>query len=448
MLPDGRVISNDGPFPEQVLRLARAALQRPERFERPGADRPGLDRPGLDRPGPPSPFDRTERGDGAPPFERRNPPFDRGTPGPFGRGRIPRGDPFRPNRPVPVIVNGQLAGVVVVPPVAAFPYLLRRYAPTLAVVAGGALVVGALLATIAIFGPTRRRLKAVEDAAKRLGGGDLTARVPTAGRDEVAAVAAAFNAMADDLSTRADALAASDKARRQLLADVSHELTTPVTAMRGYLETLKMPELGLDDARRARYLEIIAEETARLEHIIGDLLDLARLEGGGGSLVMDDVPVDQLFGRVVARHERAAQEALVQLSVIIEPRAQTVYGDRERLEQAVQNLAANALRYAPAGTRIELRAAAAADGTISISVSDQGPGIPSDHLPHIFDRFYKVDSSRATAAESADGSTMRKGGSGLGLSIVKTIVERHGGRISVTSEPGRTTFEITGLKRS
>ena len=135
-----------------------------------------------------------------------------------------------------------------------------------------------------IFGPARRRLRALETAARQLGAGDLTARAPDRGGDEIAAVASAFNAMAGDLSARAEALAASDRVRRQLLADVSHELTTPVTAMRGYLETLTMPELTLDEATRARYLTIISDETNRLERLIGDLLDLARLEGGGGSL--------------------------------------------------------------------------------------------------------------------------------------------------------------------
>src|SRR5205823_11509971 len=140
--------------------------------------------------------------------------------------------------------------------------------------------------TVLIFGPARRRLLQLETAARKLGGGDLSARAPARGGDEIAAVASAFNAMADDLSARAAALAESDRVRRQLLADVSHELTTPVTAMRGYLETLSMPEFNLDGATRKRYLSIVSDETTRLEHIIGDLLDLARIEGGGGSFTV------------------------------------------------------------------------------------------------------------------------------------------------------------------
>ena len=328
------------------------------------------------------------------------------------------------------MVGDELAGVVVVLPRAPFGFMLRRYAPTLGFVAAAALAAGAIVAAVLIFGPARRRLRAVEDAARRLGAGDLSARAPARGGDEVAAVAAAFNAMADDLAARADALAAADRARRQLLADVSHELTTPVTAMRGYLETLSMPELALDQETRARYLGIIGDETARLERIIGDLLDLAKLEGGGGAFALETVPVADLLTRVAARHERDAAAADVTITQAVEPGAEMIQGDRGRLEQALQNLAANALRYAPRGTNVKLRARPA-DGGVAITVTDHGPGIPPDHLPHVFDRFYKADSARTASM-----------GSGLGLSIVKAIVERHGGTVSVASAPGQTVFEI------
>ena len=286
-----------------------------------------------------------------------------------------------------------------------------------------------------IFGPARRRLRGLESAARNFGAGDLSARAPDRGGDEIASVAGAFNAMADDLAARAEALAASDRVRRQLLADVSHELTTPVTAMRGYLETLTMPELALDEATRARYLTIISDETARLERIIGDLLDLARLEGGGGSLTIERVSVAQLFDRVAARHERACQTAGVSLSASIEPGAEYVRGDRDRLEQALQNLAANAIRYAPRGSTLRLSAAlggGVGSHPVAIGVEDDGPGIPEEHLPRVFDRFYKADAARGATSS----------GSGLGLSIVKAIVERHGGHIAVRSVPGRTRFEI------
>jgi signal transduction histidine kinase len=204
--------------------------------------------------------------------------------------------------------------------------------------------------------------------------------------------------------------------------------------MRGYLETLTMPEIALDERTRERYLVIISDESARLERIIGDLLDLARLEGGGGSVAFGDVPVSQLFARVTARHERACQTAQVTMTASVAPGAETVLGDRDRLEQALQNLAANAMRYAPPGSAVRL-AARPAEGGVVMSVEDEGPGIDPEHLGHVFDRFYKADASR-----NGDGTS---GGSGLGLSIVKAIVERHGGDASVESRPGRTVFQFT-----
>jgi two-component system sensor histidine kinase BaeS len=434
LLVDGRRAEIGGPFPEDAIAEARERL---DLFRRggPGRGMRGFGRgrgfipppAGEPRPGGPGPGEPRPRS-GVPGDPNRG--FEPG----FGRGAPPE---FRLGRPAPIVTPAGIAGVVVVPPRPPFTFLLRNYAPTLALVALATLVVGAALATVVIFGPARRRLSAVEDAARRLGAGDLAARAPDSGRDEVAAVAAAFNSMADELAARADALAASDRARRQLLADVSHEHTTPITAIRGYLETLRMPDFSTDEATRARYLGIITDETARLEHIVGDLLDLARLEGGGGTLTIDDVPVAELFERVRARHERALEDAHVTLETRIEPDAGHVTGDRDRLEQALQNLAANALRYAPSGSTITLVAKPVQHG-VSIAITDRGAGIDPAHLPHVFDRFYKADSSRTVRS---GGSVA--GGSGLGLSIVKAIVERHGGSVTARSAPGETTFELT-----
>jgi signal transduction histidine kinase len=449
MMADGRFItSGSRSFPEPLIQMAKArlerALERPpveripgERPDRP--DGPRLDGPRFDGPRPDRP-----RGPRPPPpwWDQPDRFADRFERDPSG---------YRFVRPSPIIIQRRLAGVVVVPPQAPFGYLLTRFAPMLALVAAGVLIVGAVLTSAMIFGPARRRLRMLETAARRLGSGDLTARAPERGGDEIAAVASAFNAMADDLAARAEALALSDRTRRQLLADVSHELTTPVTAMRGYLETLTMPELDLDNATKARYLSIIGDETARLERLIGDLLELARLEGGGGTLRIEEVPVAQLFDRVVARHERACAAAGVTMTSAIAPGADAVMGDRDRLEQAMQNLAANAIRYAPSGSTIRVTAAEDRDA-VALAVEDEGAGIAPEHVPYVFDRFYKADASRpfdrAPAAQGhAEGRPPVSGGSGLGLSIVKAIVERHGGRIAVTSRPGRTVFEITGLRR-
>ncbi len=456
LLTSGATLEIGARFPESMKTEARARLDAmrgidPARFARGGPfGRGGPFRFG-ERGGPPAGPERrpgdveAQRPQEGPlPFPPQRPPRDddrrRLEPGGRGGGPGGRGADFRTGRPFPIVAANALVGVVLVPPQPPFSFLLTRYAPTLLTVAVATLVVGGVLAAFVIFGPTRRRLKGVEDAARRLGGGDLSARAPSDGNDEVAAVASAFNAMAADLAARTEALVTADRARRQLLADVSHELNTPVTAMRGYLETLSMPEMGLDEATRARYLGIVGEETARLERIIGDLLDLARLEGGGGALEIEPLRVEELFARVVARHERAAAAGQVTVRVVIEPGAGVIAADRTRLEQAVQNLAANALRYAPEQSVMELRARADGDG-VALLVTDAGAGIAAEHLPRVFDRFYKVDESRAAQLGVA-------GGSGLGLSIVKAIVERHGARIGVNSRPGQTVFEISGLPRA
>jgi two-component system, OmpR family, sensor kinase len=372
----------------------------------------------------------------------------------FVRGRAGRGRPAgpRPMRPegsaLPrlgqsplrrtgasgaVMVDGVPVGVVVALPRSA----LRQLGPTLAVVGAVLVVFGTAAAALLIFGPVRPRLRSLEDAARQVGAGDLTARAREDGGDEVAALAGAFNQMTRDLQQRAVQLQAADRTRRLLLADVSHELMTPLTGMRGYLETLSLHAQSLDPETRERYLAVIRDETLRVEHIVGDLLDLSRLEGGGESFDAQDVPLEDLFGRVLARHGRAAEQNGVELVTSIAPGAEIVSGDPMRLEQALQNLAANALRHTPAGGRVAL-SATSEGGAIVVMVSDTGSGIAPEHLPHVFDRFYKVDPSRTGATEPG------RAGSGLGLSIVKAIVERHGGTVTATSRPGGgTTFTLT-----
>ncbi len=353
-----------------------------------------------------------------------------GTPGGRQGGDGLRGGPG-PGRPlVPILVGGEPTGVVMVPMTRPpFGLIVRGMAPTLAVPGVIVLGVGSALIALMVFGPTRRRLKLVEAATVRLGEGDFDARAPEDGGDEVTALARAFNRMATELNKRATALQVSDRARRQLLADVSHELMTPLTAMRGYVETLRMPDLQIEPPTRERYLGIIDEETHRLERIVGDLLDLARLEGGGTVLRRAPVDLGLLFSRVAARHERELAARQITLVRQVQAPPRPLHADPDRLEQALQNLAANALRHIPDGGTLTLQATGSQD-EVRLVVRDTGPGIAAEHLPLIFDRFYKADAARAS-----------NGGSGLGLSIVKAIVERHGGSISARNDGG-AVFEI------
>src|SRR5688572_22586372 len=376
----------------------------------------------------PGPF-RRRAGDG-----RRGPPA-RSPDGAPMPPRTPFGSPRRGPVIAPIEHNDQVVAVVWVPPLTGLRRVAEELGTPLVIGAFLLLVGGTALAALVIFRPAQARLRAVEEAARRLGEGDLSARAPEIGGDEVAAVGTAFNRMAADLAARQAQLVEADRARRQLLADVSHELMTPLTAIRGYAETLGLPQFLPASKEGQRAVKVIHEEGERIERLVKDLLDLARFEAGGISLALENVDVDEIFERVSERHAQAAHEK--EVTIDIEPHDDDIrlVGDPHRLEQAVQNLASNALRHTPPGGRIRLGASRDGD-MVKLAVMDSGVGIPAQHLPHVFDRFYKADQSRSQA------------GSGLGLSIVKAIVERHGGTVSVRSRPGETVFEMAIPQRA
>jgi signal transduction histidine kinase len=353
----------------------------------------------------------------------------------FGRRGGGGGGSRFPIESVPIVVAGSQVGLVAVPgnppPVSV---ALQELGPTLSLFGLGLLAVGATLTALLIFRPAHNRLRTLEQAARALGEGRADVRATETGGDEVSSLARTFNRMAADLDSRAAALTESDRARRQLLADVSHELMTPLSAIRGYVETLGMTDLPLDQGTRHQYLGIVEEETHKLEAIIGDLLDLARLEGGGDTLRDEPVSVADLFVRVADRHLPAMRDRGVVLERDMAQGTPPIRGDAARLEQALQNLAANAIRHTPPGGRVVLHASPA-DSGVRIVVRDTGPGIPPEHLARVFDRFYKVDASRAGTAVPS--------GSGLGLSIVRAIVERHGGTVTASNAPeGGAEFEL------
>jgi signal transduction histidine kinase len=374
--------------------------------------------------------DLIPRSSGAAPGEAEPPP-----------GLPPDGDRTPPRFPRRqlfqfVMVKGQavaVLGVMPAPPTRS--PVLAQFGPALIAAAVMLLIAGTAVMAIVVFRPVHRRLRGLEQAAAAVGAGETAVRADEAGGDEVASLARRFNRMAADLDARVRDLREADRSRRQLLADVSHELMTPLTAIRGYLETLTLPGAVKDDATRTRYLGIVTEETLRLEAIIGDLLDLARLEGGGGAIEHEPVSIAHLFERAFARHQGVLEERGIALERGVDPGAATVAGDERRLEQVVQNLVANAVRHTPAGGRIRLHAAPdpADPSRVTIAIDDSGPGIPAEHAGRVFDRFYRVDPARDA----------RSGGSGLGLSIVRAVVERHGGTVSAANGPlGGARFEV------
>ena len=313
-----------------------------------------------------------------------------------------------------LLIAGVAAVVVVLPPVALISFLVLRRAT--------------------------RRLEDLATAADALRAGDLAARVPVAGADEVARLQATFNAMAadlaramDELRAERDAVARLLAARRDLVAAVSHELRTPVATLRAHLdaalahwETAPPPTLRDD-------LAVMAAETERLGRLIDDLFMLARAEVGGLPLALRPTDVGEVLRRAAAAAAPPAwQRGRVAVLAETPPDLPPALADPDRLEQVVRNLVANAVRHTPPGGLV-LLAAAAADGTVVVQVKDTGEGIPAEDLPHVFERFY-----RAGAARERD-----RGGAGLGLALVKELTEAMGGRVGVESTVGAgSTFTL------
>lgn len=298
--------------------------------------------------------------------------------------------------------------------------MLVMSALALALAMGAGLAVGR-----AITGPVVRLTRAVE----KMGEGDLGQRVPARGRDEVATLSRAFN----DMAAR---LAAEDERRREFLADVAHELRTPVTAIRAMAEPLAAgrgpaPEREYDLSTYKELAREMEGQAERLGRLVGDLLELARLDAPKAPLVLEEVDLAGLLDGVVRGLGPQARAAGVSLEAgrLAPVRVQ---GDGLRLEQVFTNLIGNGIKYAGVGRTVRVELEQRGDAAVA-NVSDNGPGISDEHLPHIFDRFYRAERSRSRQG----------GGTGLGLAIVKRIVDLHGGTVSAHSgEGGGAVFEV------
>jgi signal transduction histidine kinase len=289
----------------------------------------------------------------------------------------------------------------------------------------------AVALALALSLPLARRIlgpvEAITAAARRMEAGDLTQRVSATARDEIGDLARAFNAMAD-------AVARSESLRRALVTDVAHELRTPLTTLRCQIEAVQD---GLQPADAAT-LRSLHEETLLLARLVGDLEDLALAESGQLPLQRAPVAIAEAVDAALSaiRPLAAARGIALQADV---PPSLTADADGARVAQVLRNLLANALTHTPEGGTV--RVSARADGgQVRVEVADTGTGIAPEHLPHVFDRFYRADPSRARAT----------GGAGLGLAIVKQLVEANGGRVSAASEPGagaRFTFTLPPATR-
>jgi histidine kinase len=289
----------------------------------------------------------------------------------------------------------------------------------------GVAVVTSVLVSRQVVAP----IKAMMEASGRIAEGNYEQRVILPGKpdpdelDELGQLAVSFNRMADRLQR-------TEELRRRLIGDVAHELRTPLTAIKGSME-------GLIDGvlpPQPETFQKIYREADRMQRLVEDLQELSRVEAGAFELDLKTHPAAKLVAEVVERLRGQFEEKDVALEVGPMDSGLRVRADRERVGQVLLNLVGNALQYTPPGGEVSIRAYREGDW-VRFEVHDTGIGIPLEHLPHIFDRFYRVDKSRSRAA----------GGSGIGLTIAKHMVEAHGGRIWAQSEgPGKgSTFSFT-----
>ncbi|MBD0676995.1 sensor histidine kinase [Streptomyces sp. CBMA156] len=313
----------------------------------------------------------------------------------------------------------------VAPPVLLFvgaPAGAEGPAPALSLHHGRVAEVAALVLAITVAITTTvvlrlsRPLNALTRAARRMTDGDLSARVATTGRDEIAGLAAAFNAMAE----RREQL---EELRRTMVGDIAHELRTPLSNIRGWLEAVEDGIVTADGALTSSLLE----EALLLQHLIDDLRDLAAADAGELALHRRPVDAGDLLAQVATAHRARAQASGVTL--VVEPIAAAAgceaFADPVRLRQMVGNLVANAVRHTPAGGTVTLRAHLDAEALL-VEVADTGTGIAATDLPLVFERFWRADKSR----------NRQSGGSGLGLAIVRKLAEIHGGDVHAASTPG------------
>ena len=229
-----------------------------------------------------------------------------------------------------------------------------------------------------------------------------------------------------------------ERLRRDFVANASHELRTPLSMIKGYIETLVDGHQTMPSEERDRFLKTIQRHSERLNDIIQDLLTLSRLESATPGVNFEPVDLASLLEALGDEYRRRPTATAHSISVSAAPGIGIIRADPVKLSQVFGNLIDNALKYTPKGSRIELQSHLIDTGEIEIAVRDNGPGIPAEDLPHIFERFYRVDKGRSRET----------GGTGLGLSIVKHIVQLHGGRVWAESEVGQGTAILIRLPRN
>lgn len=288
----------------------------------------------------------------------------------------------------------------------------------------------ALLAGVVLFRWLTRRLTTLSEAMKAFKRSDfseqvdypLTAAETAPIRDEIDRLSVTFKEMAERIRQQVQGLQQTDALRRELVANVSHDLRTPLTSLQGYLETLLLKEGQLSAQEQRNYLETATRQSERLGKLVGELFELAKLDAQVTALNVEPFALAELVQDVAQRFQLAAQQKGVTLRVEHPPQLPFVHADIGLIEGVLANLIENALCYTPAGGRIALSLTPGVN-TVKFAIADTGCGIPPEDLPHIFERFYRVEKTRQE----------HNGGAGLGLAIAKRILDLHGSTIAVRS---------------
>jgi len=299
-------------------------------------------------------------------------------------------------------------------------------------------IVFAFVAGLFIFGALTRRLRGLTEAVEHFQQGKGGTLQPVAyeggGRDEIDRLGHAFKDMSERIKDQVEALKETDRLRRELVTNVSHDLRTPLASMQGYIETVLIKGETLSPDERQEYLEIAHKHGQQLGRLVEELLELAKLDAKNVKPRLESFSLAELAQDIVQKFELSASEKNISLSANLSQDTPFVMADICLIERVLENLIENALRHTPAGGHVDLKLTAG-DGNIKVSVEDTGSGIPERHIPYIFDRFYRGDQAEAT----------QTGHTGLGLAIVKRILELHRSTIRVRSQVDQGTefsFEL------
>ncbi len=284
-----------------------------------------------------------------------------------------------------------------------------------------------------------RRIMTVAGGAGSLAGGDFSTRVPVEGNDELAALAAAFNMMAQRLQEAAEQKERLEQSRRDLIAWASHDLRTPLASLQLVIDAL-VDGVADDEATRQRYLHTAQKETSNLKELINDLFELSQLESGHIDLKLQRASLTDLLSDTLSAMRAMAERRGVRLDGHVSHDIDPVQIDPEKIQRVLYNLLSNAIRHTPAGGDVLLTAEAVGDG-VRVTVKDSGEGIASEDLPHIFERFYRGERARTRDSHGERGA-------GLGLAVARGLIEAHRGTITVDSQPGQGARFVFTLPRS